>query len=91
MQEVRQAPLNQCDRKECRGGGGEVGDPGHDWESGSSLFPLAEPPLAPGRFVTPDQKYSMDNTPHTPTPFKNALEKYGPLKPLVCAMVAVTL
>ncbi|KAL1785617.1 myb-related protein B [Sigmodon hispidus] len=34
------------------------------------------------RFVTPDQKYSMDNTPHTPTPFKNALEKYGPLKPL---------
>nr|XP_055160594.1 myb-related protein B isoform X5 [Nyctereutes procyonoides] len=34
-------------------------------------------------FVTPDQKYSMDNTPHTPTPFKNALEKYGPLKPLL--------
>ncbi|XP_053430091.1 myb-related protein B isoform X1 [Nycticebus coucang] len=33
-------------------------------------------------FVTPDQKYSRDNTPHTPTPFKNALEKYGPLKPL---------
>lgn len=33
-------------------------------------------------FVTPDQKYSVDNTPHTPTPFKNALEKYGPLKPL---------
>ncbi|XP_053527000.1 myb-related protein B isoform X2 [Artibeus jamaicensis] len=33
-------------------------------------------------FVTPDQKYSMDNAPHTPTPFKNALEKYGPLKPL---------
>ncbi|XP_058143107.1 myb-related protein B [Dasypus novemcinctus] len=32
-------------------------------------------------FVTPDQKYSVD-TPHTPTPFKNALEKYGPLKPL---------
>ncbi|KAL4689297.1 hypothetical protein H8959_012088 [Pygathrix nigripes] len=24
----------------------------------------------------------MDNTPHTTTPFKNALEKYGPLKPL---------
>lgn len=88
MQEVRQAPLNQCDRKEWPGG---VGDPGHDWESGGSLFPLAEPPLAPDRFVTPDQKYSMDNTPHTPTPFKNALEKYGPLKPLVCAMVAVTL
>ncbi|MBW00666.1 Myb-related protein B, partial [Eschrichtius robustus] len=34
------------------------------------------------RFVTPDQKYSRDSTPHTPTPFKNALEKYGPLKPL---------
>ncbi|KAJ7331940.1 hypothetical protein JRQ81_014120 [Phrynocephalus forsythii] len=33
-------------------------------------------------FVTPDQKYLADNTPHTPTPFKNALEKYGPLKPL---------
>ncbi|KAH0619074.1 hypothetical protein JD844_018710 [Phrynosoma platyrhinos] len=33
-------------------------------------------------FVTPDQKYIADNTPHTPTPFKNALEKYGPLKPL---------
>ncbi|KAM7067053.1 LOW QUALITY PROTEIN: myb-related protein B-like [Molossus nigricans] len=32
-------------------------------------------------FVTPDQKYSMDNTPHTPTRFKNALEKYGPRKP----------
>ncbi|CAN0174025.1 unnamed protein product [Rangifer tarandus platyrhynchus] len=32
--------------------------------------------------VTPDQKCSMDNTPHTPTPFKNAFEKYGPLKPL---------
>lgn len=28
----------------------------------------------------------MDNTPHTPTPFKNALEKYGPLKPLVCGL-----
>ncbi|XP_006881601.1 PREDICTED: myb-related protein B isoform X2 [Elephantulus edwardii] len=33
-------------------------------------------------FVTPEQKYAMDNTPHTPTPFKNALEKYGPLRPL---------
>ncbi|XP_008117286.1 myb-related protein B [Anolis carolinensis] len=33
-------------------------------------------------FVTPDQKYITDNTPHTPTPFKNALEKYGPMKPL---------
>lgn len=36
------------------------------------------------RFVTPDQKYKADNTPHTPTPFKNALEKYGPIRPLVC-------
>ncbi|EDL06316.1 myb-related protein B [Mus musculus] len=36
----------------------------------------------PSSEVLPDQKYSMDNTPHTPTPFKNALEKYGPLKPL---------
>ncbi|XP_061487531.1 myb-related protein B isoform X2 [Rhineura floridana] len=33
-------------------------------------------------FVTPDQKYMADNTPHTPTPFKNALEKYGPMRPL---------
>uniref|UniRef100_A0A670K4Y4 MYB proto-onco like 2 n=1 Tax=Podarcis muralis TaxID=64176 RepID=A0A670K4Y4_PODMU len=33
-------------------------------------------------FVTPDQKYITDNTPHTPTPFKNALEKYGPIRPL---------
>ncbi|XP_064887941.1 myb-related protein B [Columba livia] len=33
-------------------------------------------------FVTPDQKYVVDNTPHTPTPFKNALEKYGPIGPL---------
>nr|XP_056700848.1 myb-related protein B [Euleptes europaea] len=33
-------------------------------------------------FVTPDQKYAADNTPRTPTPFKNALEKYGPLRPL---------
>lgn len=35
------------------------------------------------RFVTPDQTYVVDNTPHTPTPFKNALEKYGPIRPLV--------
>ncbi|XP_013913905.1 PREDICTED: myb-related protein B [Thamnophis sirtalis] len=34
------------------------------------------------RFVTPDQKYTADNTPHTPTPFKNALEKYGQIRPL---------
>ncbi|CAM5152878.1 unnamed protein product [Eretmochelys imbricata] len=33
-------------------------------------------------FVTPDQKYVADNTPHTPTPFKNALEKYGAMRPL---------
>ncbi|XP_024057802.2 myb-related protein B isoform X3 [Terrapene carolina triunguis] len=33
-------------------------------------------------FVTPDQKYVTDNTPHTPTPFKNALEKYGAMRPL---------
>lgn len=44
--------------------------------------PLCFPPLLP-RFVTPDQTYVVDNTPHTPTPFKNALEKYGPLRPLV--------
>lgn len=58
------------------------------WESGAahSRAPQCHRPASfsvPGRFVTPDQKYSMDNTPHTPTPFKNALEKYGPLKPLV--------
>lgn len=40
-------------------------------------------PLFAARFVTPDQKYVVDNTPHTPTPFKNALEKYGPIRPLV--------
>lgn len=40
--------------------------------------------LSAARFVTPDQKYVADNTPHTPTPFKNALEKYGPIRPLVC-------
>lgn len=58
------------------------------WESGAAhgRAPQCHRPVSfsmPGRFVTPDQKYSMDNTPHTPTPFKNALEKYGPLKPLV--------
>ncbi|XP_030067637.1 myb-related protein B isoform X2 [Microcaecilia unicolor] len=31
-------------------------------------------------FITPN--HMMDTTPHTPTPFKNALEKYGPIKPL---------
>lgn len=39
--------------------------------------------LSAPRFVTPDQTYVVDNTPHTPTPFKNALEKYGPIRPLV--------
>ncbi|XP_027746630.1 myb-related protein B [Empidonax traillii] len=41
--------------------------------------PLPQKNLA---FVTPDQTYVVDNTPHTPTPFKNALEKYGPIRPL---------
>ncbi|NXS29189.1 MYBB protein, partial [Pomatostomus ruficeps] len=41
--------------------------------------PLLQKTLA---FVTPDQTYVVDNTPHTPTPFKNALEKYGPIRPL---------
>jgi len=49
-----------------------------DSMSDPSSFPLSAP-----RFVTPDQKYVVDNTPHTPTPFKNALEKYGPIRPLV--------
>lgn len=49
-------------------------------------FTMSDPlcfPLFAARFVTPDQKYVVDNTPHTPTPFKNALEKYGPIGPLV--------
>ncbi|XP_023662130.1 v-myb avian myeloblastosis viral oncogene homolog-like 2b isoform X1 [Paramormyrops kingsleyae] len=33
-------------------------------------------------FITPNHKSDMDITPRTPTPFKNALEKYGPLRPL---------
>lgn len=33
-------------------------------------------------FVTPNRKFASDNAPHTPTPFKNALEKFGTLKPL---------
>lgn len=35
------------------------------------------------RFVTPNHKSELCSTPRTPTPFKNALEKYGPLQPLV--------
>ncbi|TRY97808.1 hypothetical protein DNTS_008294 [Danionella cerebrum] len=34
------------------------------------------------RFITPNHKSDLDTTPRTPTPFKNALEKYGPLRPL---------
>ncbi|KAM3924004.1 myb-related protein B [Leptodactylus fuscus] len=33
-------------------------------------------------FVTPNHKFMGDNAPHTPTPFKNALEKFGSLRPL---------
>ncbi|XP_075701480.1 myb-related protein B [Rhinoderma darwinii] len=33
-------------------------------------------------FMTPNHKFMGDNTPHTPTPFKNALEKFGSFKPL---------
>ncbi|KAM4691806.1 myb-related protein B [Rhinophrynus dorsalis] len=33
-------------------------------------------------FVTPTRKFIGDNAPHTPTPFKNALEKFGSLRPL---------
>ncbi|KAG8446190.1 hypothetical protein GDO86_013876, partial [Hymenochirus boettgeri] len=33
-------------------------------------------------FITPNHKFMGDNVPHTPTPFKNALEKFGSLKPL---------
>lgn len=35
------------------------------------------------RFITPNHKSDLDTTPRTPTPFKNAMEKYGPLRPLV--------
>lgn len=34
-------------------------------------------------FITPNHKADLDRTPRTPTPFKNALEKYGPIRPLV--------
>lgn len=50
---------------------------------GYSMSDSSSFPLSAARFVTPDQKYVVDNTPHTPTPFKNALEKYGPIRPLV--------
>ncbi|XP_069099864.1 myb-related protein B isoform X3 [Pleurodeles waltl] len=33
-------------------------------------------------FITPNHRYVMENHPHTPTPFKNAMEKLGSLKPL---------
>ncbi|XP_041811699.1 v-myb avian myeloblastosis viral oncogene homolog-like 2b isoform X2 [Chelmon rostratus] len=33
-------------------------------------------------FVTPNHKSELCTTPRTPTPFKNAMEKYGPLQPL---------
>uniref|UniRef100_A0A3Q1HTD3 V-myb avian myeloblastosis viral oncogene homolog-like 2b n=1 Tax=Anabas testudineus TaxID=64144 RepID=A0A3Q1HTD3_ANATE len=33
-------------------------------------------------FVTPNHKSEICTTPRTPTPFKNAMEKYGPLQPL---------
>ncbi|KAF3855751.1 hypothetical protein F7725_016474 [Dissostichus mawsoni] len=33
-------------------------------------------------FVTPNHKLDLYTTPRTPTPFKNAMEKYGPLQPL---------
>ncbi|XP_064161395.1 v-myb avian myeloblastosis viral oncogene homolog-like 2b isoform X2 [Anguilla rostrata] len=33
-------------------------------------------------FITPNHKSDFDTTPRTPTPFKNAMEKYGPLRPL---------
>uniref|UniRef100_A0A667Z2W8 V-myb avian myeloblastosis viral oncogene homolog-like 2b n=1 Tax=Myripristis murdjan TaxID=586833 RepID=A0A667Z2W8_9TELE len=33
-------------------------------------------------FITPNHKSELCTTPRTPTPFKNAMEKYGPLQPL---------
>nr|XP_061814549.1 myb-related protein B-like [Nerophis lumbriciformis] len=33
-------------------------------------------------FVTPNRKTELCTMPRTPTPFKNAMEKYGPLQPL---------
>ncbi|XP_041080697.1 myb-related protein B-like [Polyodon spathula] len=34
-------------------------------------------------FITPNHKSDLDNTPLTPTPFKNAMEKYGHLRPVL--------
>ncbi|XP_056130897.1 v-myb avian myeloblastosis viral oncogene homolog-like 2b [Lampris incognitus] len=33
-------------------------------------------------FITPNHKAELYTMPRTPTPFKNAMEKYGPLQPL---------
>uniref|UniRef100_A0A6Q2ZHC2 V-myb avian myeloblastosis viral oncogene homolog-like 2b n=1 Tax=Esox lucius TaxID=8010 RepID=A0A6Q2ZHC2_ESOLU len=33
-------------------------------------------------FITPNHKSNLETTPRTPTPFKNAMEKYGPLRAL---------
>ncbi|XP_028667934.1 v-myb avian myeloblastosis viral oncogene homolog-like 2b [Erpetoichthys calabaricus] len=33
-------------------------------------------------FITPNHNSEMHTTPQTPTPFKTAMEKYGPLRPL---------
>ncbi|XP_075427321.1 myb-related protein B [Ascaphus truei] len=33
-------------------------------------------------FITPNRKFMGENAPRTPTPFKNALEKFGYLRPL---------
>ncbi|MEQ2194199.1 hypothetical protein XENOCAPTIV_025320, partial [Xenoophorus captivus] len=37
-------------------------------------------------FVTPNHRSDLCTTPRTPTPFKNAMEKYGPLQPLVSSL-----
>uniref|UniRef100_A0A4W5QTJ7 V-myb avian myeloblastosis viral oncogene homolog-like 2b n=1 Tax=Hucho hucho TaxID=62062 RepID=A0A4W5QTJ7_9TELE len=34
------------------------------------------------KFITPNHKSNLDTTPRTPTPFKNAMEKYGALRPM---------
>ncbi|XP_066558673.1 myb-related protein B isoform X5 [Amia ocellicauda] len=33
-------------------------------------------------FITPNHKSDLNTTPRTPTPFKNAMEKYGSLQPM---------